>query len=156
MEGKTCQTLIGQKGKVLETVIGIKKFIFMVEKFIKQLEPYFQLHRHLLLLYFLFTSHSIFPHLPSSVEKSPKSLYIFKLSYLTVILVSVQSQIQKRYLLFKSREFHTRNRVNTYGAMKRQKEDTDITQKQKLQETDTILWSKGKRLLNPRSLEQGF
>lgn len=72
---------------------------------------------------------------------SPKFLYI-----------CVQSQIWKLCLLFKPREFDIRNRVNRYGSTKEQKEDPDITQEYKLQETVTILLEQREEVIKPQEL----
>lgn len=72
---------------------------------------------------------------------SPKFLYI-----------CVQSQIWKLCSLFKPREFDIRNRVNRYGSIKEQKEDPDITQEYKLQETVTILLEQREEVIKPQEL----
>lgn len=82
-----------------------------------------------------------FPPFALSLGNSPKFLYI-----------CVRSQIWKLYLPFKPREFDIRNRVNRYGSTKEQKEDLDITQKWKLQETATILWEQREVVIKPQEL----
>lgn len=99
------------KKKLSDAIVGINRFILIVEIFMKQLKPFFPLHRHLFLPYFSFITHTVLLHLPFSMKdrwsKIPSRIQTFL--YLALTLVTVQSQIQKLQLLFKHGVFHVRS-----------------------------------------------